>query len=642
MKIKVLFAILVVSVLLWSPIFPVDARVRAIETGLGLAEQVSGGVSREILKTPSFLTYKFTLGDRVQSTASVYVREGPGLSYLIIKTEPIGATGVVVCSKPQQSDDYMWWVIKYSDGTRGWSAENWLERTGAISIITNLPMTYIHQCYDTRDDFDGRWACGATSAVMALAYYAKIDSWPYTCSYPYTHVSNFGNYISQEYMSCTGYTFDTITNDAGGRPAVGAYGYIHYPDGLAKLDRMVSYFQKHDLDSEWKYNPSESEVKAELDSGYPVPASTKLTQAGHWIVIKGYAEGYYVVNDPNGCKPYKGDQVWGLDFNYCGENVLYTWDEMKVNEKWIAKVHPKSTPVYTVTFYTDPSSVGSITFAGTIYTNGQTGQYAGGSYAVAANAPSGYVFSNWVTTGGVTISGSTATVSGAGTLTAIFRSVVTAVHLSDFDQLFTNSFVRVIFPADTTPKPLGCFAAMTSDWTASGFVQTKLDQYVEGLDTAGNFVDQSSGRPQGNSGDGILTFGGWVVNPVVKYAESGGTPSQDRAPIKSYVSGGTIYFQRSDGSSIPGANLPCSVINYGEDMFVMEVFKDSSGRNIMICYGFGWKGSYAAGKFFNWIYPSISSYNCGWIIVKWQDTNGDTFVNAPGGGDTYTEIAREP
>jgi len=56
--------------------------------------------------------------------------------------------------------------------------------------------------------------------------------------------------------------------------------------------------------------------------------------------------------------------------------------------------------------------------------------------------------------------------------------------------------------------------------------------------------------------------------------------------------------------------------------------------------GFGWKGTYAAGKFFHTtIYPNLASYNISWIIVKWQDTNGNSFVNNPSDGDTYTVIA---
>nr|MDO8082658.1 C39 family peptidase [Candidatus Freyarchaeota archaeon] len=197
--------------------------------------------------------------------------------------------------------------------------------------VVNLQVPYIHQCWDTPDDFDGSWACGATSAVMVLAYYGNIAPWPCQCSWPYPHTSNFGNYICRIY-TYNGYTFNTMTPDASDNPAYGAYGYIHYSDGLAKLGRMVDYFQKHGFDSWSIMNPSESQVKAELDAGYPVPASTKLTAAGHWVVIKGYTnDGYYIVNDPYGKNSAGG---------YDGADVLYTWSQMKVNEKWIAIVHP--------------------------------------------------------------------------------------------------------------------------------------------------------------------------------------------------------------------------------------------------------------------------------------------------------------
>jgi hypothetical protein len=74
-------------------------------------------------------------------------------------------------------------------------------------------------------------------------------------------------------------------------------------------------------------------------------------------------------------------------------------------------------------------------------------------------------------------------------------------------------------------------------------------------------------------------------------------------------------------------------------MFVIEVYRDDDARNVMLCYGFGWKGTYAAGKYFHsLIHPNIASYNVGWVIVKWQDTNGDSYVNGPGDGDTYTLI----
>jgi hypothetical protein len=212
--------------------------------------------------------------------------------------------------------------------------------------------------------------------------------------------------------------------------------------------------------------------------------------------------------------------------------------------------------------------------------------------------------------------------------------------LSNFYVQFAANNVSVIYPSDNPTKPLGCVAAWVSDWTASAFVTTKLQHYTEGLDTDSNFVDQTSGRPLGISGLGIVSFGGPIVNPVVKYAESSGTSFADRAPIRFYSDGGVFYFQHWDGSSIPGASLPVSVINHDQDMFVMEVYIDGSGRYVMLCYGFGWKGTYAVGKYFHTtIYPNLASYNINWIVVKWQDTNGDSFVNNPSDGDTYTIIA---
>ena len=96
----------------------------------------------------------------------------------------------------------------------------------------------------------------------------------------------------------------------------------------------------------------------------------------------------------------------------------------------------------------------------------------------------------------------------------------------------------------------------------------------------------------------------------------------------------------ADGTTIADATLPISVINNNEDMFVIEVYIDASGRYVLLCYGFGWKGTYAAGKYFDAvIYPNLASYTFEWIIVKWQDTNGDGFVNNPIDGDTYTIIA---
>jgi len=216
------------------------------------------------------------------------------------------------------------------------------------------------------------------------------------------------------------------------------------------------------------------------------------------------------------------------------------------------------------------------------------------------------------------------------------------VRLGDFADLFSNNTsVRMVYPSNSTGKPLGCNAAMVSDWTASAFVSTKLTNFTEGLDTETSFVNQTNGKPVGASGTGIISFGGPMVNLVVIYAESNNTTLSDRAPIKFHNDNGLLSFQYSNGSAVSGASMQGGIVSTNQDMFVIETFRDAGGRYIMLCYGFGWEGTYAEGKYFDAvIYPNLASQSESWIIVKWNDTNGNGFVNGPFDGDTYTIIAQ--
>jgi hypothetical protein len=75
-------------------------------------------------------------------------------------------------------------------------------------------------------------------------------------------------------------------------------------------------------------------------------------------------------------------------------------------------------------------------------------------------------------------------------------------------------------------------------------------------------------------------------------------------------------------------------------MFVIESDRDADGKYVMFAYGFGWKGTYTAGKYFDAvIYPSLQAHTESWIMVRWEDTNGDGFVNTPGAGDSNFVIA---
>jgi hypothetical protein len=225
--------------------------------------------------------------------------------------------------------------------------------------------------------------------------------------------------------------------------------------------------------------------------------------------------------------------------------------------------------------------------------------------------------------------------------TALLPNTQETHTLSEFTTLFAINSIKMIYPSDAQNKPLNCNPAMVSDWTASAFVYTKLENPIEGLDTDPNHIDQITGKPMGETGEGIITFGGPIVNPMVKYLESTSTPTGDQAPIRYYLDGETYRFQHRNGTDIPNASLHKSIINTNQDIFIIEVFEDAEGRYIMLSYGFGWKGTYAAGKYFDTeIHPDLESYPYSWIIIKWEDTNKNNFVNTPQEGDTYTIIAQ--
>jgi len=86
-----------------------------------------------------------------------------------------------------------------------------------------------------------------------------------------------------------------------------------------------------------------------------------------------------------------------------------------------------------VKFYTDPPTIGNITFENVTYLHGQSGNFSYGLIANAtANAPSGWIFDYWIAKGNITISSPTdnptrVTVLCGGNLTAVFRQLLCPV-----------------------------------------------------------------------------------------------------------------------------------------------------------------------------------------------------------------------
>ena len=236
----------------------------------------------------------------------------------------------------------------------------WLESfvTGVTSTepaVKTLEVPYIHQTYDTLDDFNGSWACAPTSAVMVLAYYGVIASDPIQVSYPSEHDSEYGKYISKNY-TYKDHTFSTFHpehlywEDQDGNKhyyawanGTGAWGYI-WKDSTASnvgggvITNLQEYLKLHDFDVKFNETISESEAKTlvmqEINQERPLIGRTYLTSSGHYVVIVGYEidannNFWYLVNDPFGDAPY-GDYIWG-DYGV-EQPVKYNYSQMKLGD----------------------------------------------------------------------------------------------------------------------------------------------------------------------------------------------------------------------------------------------------------------------------------------------------------------------
>ena len=199
---------------------------------------------------------------------------------------------------------------------------NFLSKTSAITEEFYFDIPYVHQRYDTPNDFDGNWACGATAATMCLVYYELLEKWPETVSIPYTHVSDYGNYISRVY-TYNSYTFNIWASDPDGNRGYGGYGHIVRNGSQAWADTkgyMADYASKHGLNSSVDWNPSRAKLITEVESRMPFVLLNSLTDSGHYISVIGY-EGdatTIIVNDPYGNK----NNGYA---NYYGQRSRYDW-----------------------------------------------------------------------------------------------------------------------------------------------------------------------------------------------------------------------------------------------------------------------------------------------------------------------------
>lgn len=170
--------------------------------------------------------------------------------------------------------------------------------------MTTLNVPYVHQEHGTPPDFNGKSACGPTSAVMVLAGYGLLDA--RSDSY-----SQYGWYVSSQYTNHKNVTFSTTQPDGNGKPVAGAFGSCIRED-MTYSDKLINFVNAHDPDLKASYTaPSQSVAIAQLQAGKPVIIGGTVQGWGHVIVLKGLtADNHFVVNDP----------FWGSD-------KIYSWND---------------------------------------------------------------------------------------------------------------------------------------------------------------------------------------------------------------------------------------------------------------------------------------------------------------------------
>jgi len=194
-----------------------------------------------------------------------------------------------------------------------------------------FPSNFIHQLWDTADDFNGNSACGPTSAVMDLAGYQLASEFGVWVSSPYGHWSPYGGYVSRVY-SAYGTTYNAYGPDPNWNWFAGAYGWMVDNPSVGTIHYWLTDF----LDRHVAYpiaqasNPSPAWIRAQIDANLMVVVSGNFVYGryGHIALITGYTDdGRFYVNDPYGA---------GTDGSYDGKNTIYTLDYMRGWAFWAA------------------------------------------------------------------------------------------------------------------------------------------------------------------------------------------------------------------------------------------------------------------------------------------------------------------
>jgi hypothetical protein len=186
----------------------------------------------------------------------------------------------------------------------------------------------------------------------------------------------------------------------------------------------------------------------------------------------------------------------------------------------------------------------------------------------------------------------------------------------------------------TRGKPAGTVYAAWIDSTAGGALLGMSEDGHLCWDTDTAYIDPATGEPTGVPGGATLVAsGGPLVNGPVKYYEvnriAEGTPA-----YYGKVGGLQSFLKSSDDSVLAGLT-PSST----HDLFIIEIFTDSDGRNVILIYGLAGRGTLAGALYF---VDNVDFFNGkqGFWIYEWIDSGavGAEGHPDPPGTDTYNLV----
>jgi hypothetical protein len=209
-------------------------------------------------------------------------------------------------------------------------------------------------------------------------------------------------------------------------------------------------------------------------------------------------------------------------------------------------------------------------------------------------------------------------------------------------------------------SPAGTYPADWIDGTAAAIIMGMITSPSFSFDTNSTAINQASDPTTGGEvypagvpdGSLVITSGGPFVNSPVTYYEAHDDTENTPMYFEFYVDGSTPHYRLRWGATstygTPDAVIPNTDVEYASlvdtDIFVIEIFHDSAGNQVIMAYGYTGLGTFASTLYFKFLmYPTIlgGTLTDGFQIVRWTDATsgaGDNHLPDVPGVDSYVVI----